>query len=43
MIPDFITCLHLCARYGWTRAQVEAMPAERVKALPALEAQMEGE
>jgi hypothetical protein len=30
---DFLVYLHLLARYGWSRQQVDAMPAERIAML----------
>jgi hypothetical protein len=33
---DFLVYLHLLARYGWSRAQVDAMPAEKITRLLSL-------
>lgn len=34
---DFLVYLHLLARYGWTREQVDAMPEEGIATLLSLE------
>jgi hypothetical protein len=34
---DFLVYLHLLARYGWSRQQVDAMPPERIAVLLSLE------
>jgi hypothetical protein len=35
--PDFLAFLHLYALYGWSRKQVDAMPAEKIERLLSLE------
>lgn len=41
MTLDFITYLHLYARYGWSREQVDVMSAERIAMLLSLEKESE--
>jgi hypothetical protein len=41
--PDFLGYLHLYALYGWSRAQVDAMPPEKIERLLSLEDHGESE